>query len=84
MSKGVVWAVLRRPSLWGTAMVQLARLAPTGWWKRWPFLPRPSADYLDFRYVTQYGGQHGAPQAPVRVEDVLDYLRWCKEWNRTR
>lgn len=84
MSAAVVWAVVRRPSLWATALVQLIRLAPTGWWKRWPFFPRPSADYMDFRYVTQYGGQHGAHVAPIRTEDVLDYLRWCKEWNHTR
>lgn len=84
ISTAVVWSVMRRPSLWGTALVQLVRLAPTGWWRRWPFLPRPSAEYMDFRYVTQYGGPHGAPQAPIRTEDVLDYLTWCKEWNHTR
>jgi hypothetical protein len=83
MSGAVVWAVVRRPSLWGTAVVQMFRLAPTGWWRHWPFLPRPSAEYLDFRYVTQYGGDHGA-QAPAETQDVLDYLRWCKDWNRTR
>ena len=84
MSAAVVWGVLRRPSLWATAVVQLLRLAPTGWWRRWPFLPRPSAEYMDFRYVTQYGGDHGQALSSVRSEDVLDYLRWCKEWNQTR
>ena len=84
MSMAVVWGVLRRPTLWGTAIVQLLRLSPTGWWRRWPFLPRPSAEYLDFRYVTQYGGTHGQPLSPIRSEDVLDYRRWCKEWNQTR
>lgn len=84
MSVKVVAAVARHPSLWATAVVQLLRLAPTGWWRRWPFLPRPSAEYLDFRYVTQYGGEHGQRETPAEAQDVLDYLRWCKEWNSTR
>lgn len=84
ISAKVIGAVLVRPTLWATAVVQLLRLAPTGWWRRWPFVPRPSAQYLDFRYVTQYGGEHGSSETPVRTQDVLDYLRWCKEWNSTR
>jgi hypothetical protein len=83
MSMSVVGAVLRRPSLWLTALVQVFRLAPNGWWRRWPFLPLPTAEYLDFRYVTQYGGDHGA-EAPLQPNDVVDYLRWCKQWNRAR
>ena len=80
----VVGAVMRHPSLWITAVVQLVRLAPTQWWRRWPFLPRPSAEYLDFRYVTQYGGEHGQNKTPISPKDVVDYLRWCKEWNSAR
>ena len=83
MSMAVIGAVLRRPSLWLTAIVQVFRLAPNGWWRRWPFLPLPTAEYMDFRYVTQYGGDHGA-KAPLQPYDVVDYLRWCKQWNRTR
>ena len=69
-------AVLRRPSLWGTALVQLFRLAPTGWWHRRPFLPIPDPDYLRFRMETAYGRGDHAPE-PV---DVITYLRWCKAW----
>jgi hypothetical protein len=83
ISGAVIWAVVRRPGLWLTAGVQLLRLAPNGWWRKWPFLPRPSAEYLDFRYVTQYGGEHGQSLS-LRPNDVVDYLQWCKQWNHTR
>ncbi|HEX4979989.1 MAG TPA: hypothetical protein VFV35_07985, partial [Acidimicrobiales bacterium] len=36
-------AVLAHPSLWSTAVIQLGRLAPRGWWRRTPFLPLPDA-----------------------------------------
>ena len=69
-------AVLRRPSLWATAVRQLARLAPAGWWRRAPFLPLPDPAYLHFRMVTAYGGEGGAP----RPQDVVTYLHWCRAW----
>ena len=81
MSKGViVLAVVRRPGLWGTAVRQGIRMAPSGWWRRRPFLPLPSADYLHFRTLTQYG----QTDRPPTSGDVLDYLAWCKEWDRQR
>ncbi len=51
----VAFAVLRTPSLWPTALRQARRTAAPGWWKRRPFLPVPSGDYLRFRMLTQYG-----------------------------
>ncbi|MGA0118624.1 MAG: hypothetical protein ACO3JF_09570 [Ilumatobacteraceae bacterium] len=75
----VIGAVVTRPHLWATAVRQVARLAPRGWWKRAPFLPVPHADYLEFRLVTQYGGGHDGPRGEIRPVDVVDYLQWCKE-----
>jgi hypothetical protein len=69
-------AVLVRPSLWGIALVQLFRLAPTGWWRRSPFLPLPDRDYLRFRLQTQYGDPDHAPEAA----DLVTYLRWCRHF----
>ena len=70
----LVVCIARRPSLWGTAVRQLVRLIPSGWWHRWPFLPVPARPYLEFRSVTQYGsGDH-----PLEPDDVLNYLAWCK------
>jgi hypothetical protein len=69
-------AVARRPDLWVTAVRQLARLAPAGWWRRAPHLPLPDAAYLRFRMVTAYG-DGGAPARPA---DVVTYLQWCRAW----
>lgn len=70
-------AVARRPSLWTTALRQMRRMAPPGWWRRRPFLPVPSGDYLRFRLLTQYGDARHAWEP----DDVLNYLRWCQDWD---
>ena len=74
-----IGAVARRPRLWPTAARQTRRLAPHGWWRRPPFLPVPTKDYVAFRTVTQYG-EIGRSPSP---EDVVDYLAWCREWDLT-
>ena len=80
----ILGAVIVRPWLWATAVAQAYRLVPRGWWRTSPFLPVPSRDYMEFRLVTQYGGEHGSQREKVRTVDVLDYLMWCKEWNQAR
>jgi hypothetical protein len=70
----VAAAVARRPELWLTAARQARRTAPSGWWRRRPFLPVPDAAYRRFRMITQYG----SPDHPPVPEDVLNYLRWCR------
>ena len=66
-----------RPGLWGIAVVQVFRLARSGWWRRAPFLPLPDREYLRFRLETQYGA--GGTPDPA---DVVVYLRWCREHDR--
>ena len=75
---GVVAAVLTRPALWPTALRQLRRTTPRGWWKHRPFVPMPSPDYLRFRLVTQYGETDRSPDRA----DVLNYLTWCRNHDR--
>ena len=75
----VGWALARRPGLWATGIRQAARLAAPGWWRRRPFLPVPSGEYLRFRMVTQYGDPAHRPEPG----DVLDYLAWCRRWDRS-
>lgn len=70
-------ALARHPSLWPTAMAQAGRLARPRWWKRAPFLPVPDPEYLRFRLETQYG-----PVGEPRPQDLVDYLRWCRETGR--
>ena len=78
---GVVRALASRPSLWPTALRQLARMTPPRWWTRRPFLPIPDADYLRFRMETQYGP---APESAgvMQPDDVVVYLRWCQAFGR--
>ncbi len=73
---GVVVAVLRRPSLWWSAVRVVRRVIPTRWWTRPPFLPVPSRAYLRFRKEAYYGDA----RAPFRADDVLKYLTWVRAW----
>ena len=69
-------AVAVRPWLWRVAVTQAWRLAPPGWWRRWPPLPLPDRDYLRFRMQTAYGDPEGGPPA----DDVVAYLEWCRRF----
>lgn len=69
-------AVLVRPVLWPTAVSQMFRLAPPGWWRRMPFLPVPDHDYLRFRMQTMYGDPEHQPEAA----DLVTFLQWCRAW----
>lgn len=71
-------AVLRRPSLWPTALVELRRFVPDAWWRRRPFLPVPDRRLLRFRLVTQYGTPDHRPEP----DDLITWLRWCRDENR--
>ena len=72
-------AVARHPSLWPTGARQVLVLAAPGWWRRPPFLPLPTPDYLRFRLQTAYGGAGDQTPAP---DDVVTYLRWCRSQAR--
>ena len=76
--RGALTAVAARPDLWPTAVVQVLRLAPPGWWRRWPPLPRPDPAYLAFRLETAYGDQGHPPVG----EDLVAYLAWCRSMRR--
>lgn len=70
----VAGALARRPGLWGTAARALVLTAAPGWWRRPPFAPLPSGDWLAFRLECATGRRDGqlAPQ------DVVAWLEWCK------
>lgn len=78
MNPSVITAVLARPWLWPTALLQLLRLAPTGWWRRWPVLPKPDPEWVRFRLVTQYGD----PDHAASAADVVAWLEWCRTQRR--
>ena len=72
-------AVARHPSLWLAGARQVRVLAAPGWWRRAPFLPLPSPDYLRFRLQTAYGGAGDRAPEP---DDIVTYLRWCRSLGR--
>jgi hypothetical protein len=67
-------AVAPHPRLWPVAVRQWRRTMPDGWWRRRPFLPVPSKEYLRFRLVTQYGDS----ETRASGVDVVNYLAWCR------
>lgn len=75
----MIGAIARRPSLWPTALRQGWRMIPRRWWRRAPFLPLPDRAYLEFRVLTQYGDNRRRPEPA----DVLNYLQWCRDWQRS-
>jgi len=73
-------ALATRPELWPTAVVMLWRLAPPGWWRHPPHLPRPDPAYLRFRMQTAYGDGAAVPSA----HELVDYLDWCRRMESMR
>ncbi len=70
----MVRSVLARPDLWWAGLGALRRLAPPGWWRDPPHLPRPDGRLWAFRMVTAYG----SPEAEPSPADVVSYLEWCR------
>ena len=71
-------ALAGRPALWPTALAQMFRLAPEGWWRRRPWLPVPDPPYLRFRLQTQYGD----PERDPEPADLIAYLEWCRWYSK--
>jgi hypothetical protein len=55
-------------------------LAESGWWKRFPFLPIPNQELIEFRSKTQYGSL----EAEIEAVDVLAWLVWSKEFQQLK
>jgi hypothetical protein len=68
-------AFAARPWLWPAALAALRRLAPEGWWRRWPPVPIPDAGYWRFRMETVYGGT--GEKVPDR-RDIVAFVEWCR------
>ena len=71
---GIALAVLAHPRLWAVGVRQWRRTTPAGWWRRRPFLPVPSREYVRFRLLTQYGDS----DTHATAADVVNYLAWCR------
>jgi len=59
--------------------VDLARLAwsfrARDWYRRLPFLPLPSREYVRWRMFTAYGDENAVPPP----DDIVRFARWRRE-----
>ena len=69
----LLFRALRHPPT-GAALLRVGwRFRRRGWWRRVPFLPLPSRDYVRWRLHTAYGDADIVPPA----DDVARYARWA-------
>ena len=69
----LAWHALRRPTLAADLLRVLWRFRSRHWYRRPPFLPLPSRDYVRWRMHTAYGDYDAVPPA----EDIVRYARWA-------
>jgi hypothetical protein len=65
---------VRHPSLLVLLAGAAWRFRRRGWYRRAPFLPVPSEDYMKWRLHTAFGEENAAPDA----RDLIAYLKWTR------
>ena len=76
----LLFALLRKPSLWLTSIRQIFILAKSRWPLIPPFLPFPSNDFLEFRIITYQGESGKLPQTDV----VITWLTWVADLEKSK
>jgi hypothetical protein len=72
----LTWRALFNPAL-AVALLRVAwRFRAIDWYTRFPFLPLPPAEYVEWRLYTAYGDEHAIPP----VDDVIAYARWASRY----
>jgi hypothetical protein len=67
------WRGLKNPRT-GVALARVGwRFRSRDWYRRFPFLPLPSGEYMRWRMYTAYGDERAVPPA----DDVVRYARWA-------
>lgn len=66
--------VLRHPRLLLPLISVGWRARRRDWYRRWPFLPLPPANYLAWRLHTAFGDEQHAPTP----EQAAAFLRWSR------
>ena len=76
----LLFALLRKPSLWFTSIKQIFILAKNRWQLTPPFLPFPSSDFLEFRIITYQGEAEKLPEVDV----VIRWLTWVADLEKSK
>lgn len=67
-------AALRHPGMIPDLVSAAWAFRRRGWYRRAPFLPLPSASYLQWRMETAYGDSDAVPP----VYELRRFLRWAR------
>lgn len=69
---------LRRPRLWPAMLSAGWAFRPRGWYRKPPFLPLPSREYMRWRLETAYGD----PDAVPPRDELVRFITWSAEMRR--
>ena len=73
LTLNLAWRSVKSPRL-AAALVRVGwRFRRRDWYKRFPFLPLPAAEYVRWRMHTAYGSDDAIPSA----DDVARYSLWA-------
>ena len=76
--------LIANPTLIPAALAVGWRLRRRHWYRRFPFLPLPSARYLRWREETAFGSEASGEASGPTAEEFKDYLLWAKRFRRSR
>ncbi len=69
---------LRRPGLWPAMLSTAWAFRARGWYRRPPFLPLPSREYMRWRMETAYGD----PDAVAPRDEIVRFVTWSVEMRK--
>lgn len=69
---------LRRPGLWPALLSAAWAFRTRRWYRKPPFLPLPSREYMRWRLETAYGN----PEAVPPEEEIVRFLTWSAEMRK--
>ena len=69
---------LRRPGLWPAMLSAAWAFRSRGWYRKPPFLPLPSREYMRWRLETAYGD----PEAVPPRDEIVRFVTWSAEMRR--